>query len=88
VSMDFWEAHYLTANKRKIKDFPKLTSATSFIRKTLYVIYREGESMIIIRKYYSNSVNTKWTRMDRHPFEFEITIIAYARTSQIPKTVG
>ena len=25
-----------TADKRKIKDFPKLPSATSFIRKTLY----------------------------------------------------
>ncbi len=28
--------HYrLTADKREIKDFPKLPSATSFIRKTL-----------------------------------------------------
>jgi len=28
----------LTAGKREIKDFPKLPSATSFIRKTLYAI--------------------------------------------------
>ncbi len=28
----------LTADKREIKDFPKLPSATSFIRKTLYAI--------------------------------------------------
>jgi hypothetical protein len=26
----------ITADKREIKDFPKLSSATSFIRKTLY----------------------------------------------------
>jgi len=32
-------SHYrLTADKREIKDFPKLPSATSFIRKTLYDI--------------------------------------------------
>jgi hypothetical protein len=29
---------HLTADKREIKDFPKLPSATSFIRKTLYAI--------------------------------------------------
>jgi len=29
----------LTADKRKIKDFPKLLSATSFIRKTLGAIF-------------------------------------------------
>jgi hypothetical protein len=28
----------LTADKREIKDFPKLPSATSFIRRTLYEI--------------------------------------------------
>ncbi len=28
----------LTADKKEIKDFPKLPSATSFIRKTLYAI--------------------------------------------------
>ena len=27
---------HITADKREIKDFPKLPSATSFIRKTLY----------------------------------------------------
>jgi len=27
--------HRLTADKREIKDFPKLPSATSFIRRTL-----------------------------------------------------
>ena len=27
---------HLTADKREIKDFPKLPSATSFIRETLY----------------------------------------------------
>lgn len=28
----------LTADKREIKDFPELPSATSFIRRTLYAI--------------------------------------------------
>ena len=28
----------ITADKREIKDFPKLPSATSFIRKMLYAI--------------------------------------------------
>jgi len=32
---------HITADKRKIKDFPKLPSATSFIRKTLYEIVLE-----------------------------------------------
>jgi len=27
---------HITADKREIKDFPKLLSATSYIRKTLY----------------------------------------------------
>ena len=31
--------------------------------------------MTIIRKYYNNGVNAEWTRMDRHPLEFEITIL-------------
>ncbi len=29
--------------------------------------------MTIIQKYYNNGVNNEWTRMDRHPLEFEIT---------------
>jgi len=29
---------HITADKRGIKDFPKLPSATSFIRKTLYAM--------------------------------------------------
>ena len=29
--------------------------------------------MTIIQEYYNNGVNTEWTRMDRHPLEFEIT---------------
>jgi hypothetical protein len=37
---------HITADKREIKDFPKLPSATSFIRKTLSEIrlgeYRKG----------------------------------------------
>ena len=44
--------------------------------------------MTIIQEYYNNGVNTEWTRMDRHPLEFEITILAYARTLQIPKKLG
>ena len=32
---------HITADKREIKDFPKLPSATSFIRKTLYAIMEE-----------------------------------------------
>jgi len=31
----------LTADKREIKDFPKLPSATSFIRRTLYGIMKK-----------------------------------------------
>jgi len=34
--MDLRIAHQLTADKREIKNFPKLFSATSFIRKVLY----------------------------------------------------
>jgi hypothetical protein len=30
--------HHLTADKREIKDFPKLPSATSFIRKPLWAM--------------------------------------------------
>jgi hypothetical protein len=36
MNSDF--ARRITADKKKIKDFPKLPSATSFIRKTLYAI--------------------------------------------------
>ena len=32
----------LTADKMEIKNFPKLPSATSFIRKPLYEIMEEG----------------------------------------------
>jgi hypothetical protein len=32
------EQLHITADKREIRDFPKLPSATSFIRKTLYEI--------------------------------------------------
>lgn len=35
--------HRLTADKREIKDFPKLPSATSFIRDTLCAIKEVGE---------------------------------------------
>jgi len=31
---------HITADKREIKDFPKLPSATSFIRGTLYAIVK------------------------------------------------
>jgi len=31
---------HITADKREIKDFPKLPSATSFIRKTLWASLR------------------------------------------------
>jgi hypothetical protein len=38
---------HITVDKREIKDFPKLPSATSFIRKTLYempdAIIKRGE---------------------------------------------
>jgi len=33
---------HITADKREIKVFPKLPSATSFIRKPLYEIMEEG----------------------------------------------
>jgi len=33
---------HITADKREIKDFPKLPSATYFIRKTLYSICLRG----------------------------------------------
>jgi len=35
---EFCPSGRLTADKREIKDFPKLPSATSFIRKPLYKI--------------------------------------------------
>jgi len=34
---------HITADKREIKDFPKLPSATSFIHKTLYDITHLGD---------------------------------------------
>ena len=37
----------LTADKREIKDFPKLPMATSFIRKTLYEIGGDGINEVI-----------------------------------------
>jgi len=33
---------HITADKREIKDFPKLPSATSFIRKTLWGILKRN----------------------------------------------
>jgi len=38
--------HRLTADKREIKDFPKLPSATSFIRKTLSAHCGQGKKGI------------------------------------------
>jgi len=37
---------HITADKREIKDFPKLPSATSFIRKTLGAILLEESNVI------------------------------------------
>ena len=39
---------HITADKREIKDFPKLPSATSFIRKTLYAILNKGWKKLVI----------------------------------------
>jgi len=36
---------HITADKREIKDFPKLPSATSFIRKTLSEIVRSPKKI-------------------------------------------
>ena len=41
---------HLTADKREIKDFPKLPSATSFIRKTLGDILLGGYTYICKRR--------------------------------------
>ena len=38
ASFRFASFGHITADKREIKDFPKLPSETSFIRKTLYEI--------------------------------------------------
>jgi len=38
---------YITADKRKIKDYPKLQSVASFIRKALYAI---AENQIIRKR--------------------------------------
>jgi len=37
---------HLTADKREIKDFPKLSTATSFIRKPLYDIDVLAEDLL------------------------------------------
>jgi hypothetical protein len=38
---------HITADKREIKDFPKLLTATSFIRETLYAIgLQDGYSYV------------------------------------------
>jgi hypothetical protein len=44
--------HYLTPDKEEVKDFPKLLSATSFIRKRYYEIplLRHG------KRIYKNSI--------------------------------
>ena len=44
---------HITADKREIKDFPKLPSATSFIRNTLYAI---GFGTLIIYKKQISSI--------------------------------
>jgi len=36
VASQPYPSGHITADKREIKDFPKLPSATSFIRRTLY----------------------------------------------------
>jgi len=43
---------HITADKREIKDFPKLPSATSFIRKTLAEMVRfiKGDILWPIKK--------------------------------------
>jgi len=43
------QKHRLTADKREIKDFPKLPSATSFIHQTLYAIVKEGMCRVEIK---------------------------------------
>ena len=51
--------HRLTADKREIKDFPKLPSATSFIRRTLSVIPKEGKGVgNEIKGYYCKQKKT------------------------------
>ena len=50
MSIDLRAVHRLTADKKEIKDFSKLPSATYFFRKTLYAIYHGGKS---------NDYNTK-----------------------------
>lgn len=42
--------HRLTADKRKIRDFPKLPLVTSFIRQTLGVMTDITKSYFTIRK--------------------------------------
>ena len=43
--MKIWHRR-LTADKREIKDFPKLPSATSFIRKTLDEMHLQNPKYI------------------------------------------
>jgi len=47
---------HITADKREIKDFPKLPSATSFIRQTLYEIVGEDN----INKDVKDTCNISW----------------------------
>ena len=50
-------SHRLTADKREIRDFPKLPSATSFIPKTLYAMpKRQMKMRRKIRVYLDTSV--------------------------------
>jgi len=52
-------AHHITADKREIRDFPKLPSATSFIRKTLSEIVDEGKNIISWRNI-NHILNIIW----------------------------
>jgi|GEM_PF-5196026 hypothetical protein len=46
---------HITLDKREIKDFPKLSSATSFISKTLYELYENYQTnkMVEVQKVLS-----------------------------------
>jgi len=59
VSLEKGITFRLTADKREIKDFPKLPSATSFIRKTLYAIAKPKVFKLQHLKYKEG---LKWER--------------------------
>ncbi len=71
---------HITADKREIKDFPKLPSATSFIRKTLSEIVDFGHQVVsMLRRVGTGCRNvfSKLKTIQRHYISAGINIVRW-----------